>query len=144
MLICHISGWRVGWAIAPAFLASAIRNIHIRVTDSAPAPFQEAALIALRSPPEYYESLKRVRPQQYIRGDIVLVFILRSLLIVFLIFLSINRIINQNETILSSCLLELVSRYSLYLKVPSSYLLRFLIIAPYLMYVRSLLSSNKC
>ncbi|KAE9589479.1 hypothetical protein Lal_00000239 [Lupinus albus] len=54
-----VTGWRVGWAIAPAFLASAIRNIHAKVTDSAPAPFQEAALTALGSPPEYFESLKR-------------------------------------------------------------------------------------
>ncbi|CAL0320857.1 unnamed protein product [Lupinus luteus] len=54
-----VTGWRVGWAIAPAFLASAIRNIHAKVTDSAPAPFQEAALTALGSPLEYFESLKR-------------------------------------------------------------------------------------
>lgn len=54
------AGWRVGWAIAPAFIASAIRNIHVKITDSAPAPFQEAALTALRSPPEYFESLRRV------------------------------------------------------------------------------------
>ena len=50
----------MGWAIAPAFFASAIRNIHIKITDSAPAPFQEAALTALRSPPEYFENLRRV------------------------------------------------------------------------------------
>ncbi|MBA0768407.1 hypothetical protein Gotri_017209 [Gossypium trilobum] len=49
--------WRIGWAIAPASAASAIRNIHIRITDSAPAPFQEAALTALRSPIEYFETL---------------------------------------------------------------------------------------
>lgn len=54
-----VTGWRVGWAIAPAFFASAIRNIHIKITDSAPAPFQEAALTALRSPPEYFEKLRR-------------------------------------------------------------------------------------
>lgn len=54
------AGWRVGWAIAPAFIAAAIRNIHVKITDSAPAPFQEAALTALRSPPEYFESLRRV------------------------------------------------------------------------------------
>ncbi|KAK9733784.1 hypothetical protein RND81_04G092100 [Saponaria officinalis] len=54
-----VTGWRVGWAIAPACIADAIRNIHIRLTDSAPAPFQEAALIALQSPPDYYESLKQ-------------------------------------------------------------------------------------
>ncbi|KAK7269638.1 hypothetical protein RIF29_22372 [Crotalaria pallida] len=53
-----VTGWRIGWAIAPSFFASAIRNIHAKVTDSAPAPFQEAALTALRSPPEYYESLR--------------------------------------------------------------------------------------
>ncbi|KAL9318857.1 hypothetical protein ACSQ67_015374 [Phaseolus vulgaris] len=58
-----VTGWRVGWAIAPTFLASAIKKIHIRLTDCAPAPFQEAALSALRSPPEYFESLRSVRDQ---------------------------------------------------------------------------------
>ncbi|XP_014511164.1 uncharacterized protein LOC106769886 [Vigna radiata var. radiata] len=53
-----VTGWRIGWAIAPTFLASAIKNIHVRLTDCAPAPFQEAALSALRSPPEYFESLR--------------------------------------------------------------------------------------
>ncbi|XP_021722210.1 uncharacterized protein LOC110689735 [Chenopodium quinoa] len=53
-----VTGWRIGWAIAPACIADAIRNIHIRLTDSAPAPFQEAALVALQSPPQYYESLR--------------------------------------------------------------------------------------
>ncbi|XP_042012173.1 methionine aminotransferase-like isoform X1 [Salvia splendens] len=53
-----VTGWRVGWAIAPRCIASAIRNIHIRLTDSAPAPFQEAALTALRSPPSYFETLR--------------------------------------------------------------------------------------
>ncbi|GAA0169526.1 transaminase [Lithospermum erythrorhizon] len=54
-----VTGWRIGWAVAPACIASAIRNIHIRLTDSAPAPFQEAALIALRSTSEYFDSLKQ-------------------------------------------------------------------------------------
>lgn len=54
-----VTGWRIGWAIAPACMADAMRNIHIRLTDSAPAPFQEAALAALQSPPQYYESLKK-------------------------------------------------------------------------------------
>ncbi|KAG8484477.1 hypothetical protein CXB51_022849 [Gossypium anomalum] len=52
--------WRIGWAIAPASAASAIQNIHVRITDSAPAPFQEAALTALRSPIEYFETLRGV------------------------------------------------------------------------------------
>ncbi|KAK9161677.1 hypothetical protein Syun_008018 [Stephania yunnanensis] len=54
-----VTGWRVGWAIAPTSIASAIRNIHVKLTDSAPAPFQEAALTALDSPPEYFKSLRR-------------------------------------------------------------------------------------
>ncbi|KAK9672569.1 hypothetical protein RND81_12G109100, partial [Saponaria officinalis] len=67
-----VTGWRVGWAIAPACIADAIRNIHIRLTDSAPAPFQEAALTALQSPPDYYESLK----QDYeLRSNLVLEFL---------------------------------------------------------------------
>ncbi|KAK8928829.1 hypothetical protein KSP39_PZI017389 [Platanthera zijinensis] len=53
-----ISGWRIGWACAPANIASAIRNIHVKLTDSAPAPFQEAALTALKSSREYFQSLK--------------------------------------------------------------------------------------
>ena len=63
-LISHLScasGWRVGWAIGPSCIAFAIKNIHTKVTDSAPAPFQEAALTALTSPREYYKSLRRVR-----------------------------------------------------------------------------------
>ncbi|KAJ8749426.1 hypothetical protein K2173_025470 [Erythroxylum novogranatense] len=54
-----VTGWRVGWAIAPPCFASAIRNIHAKITDSAPAPFQEAALTALSSPQDYFESLRR-------------------------------------------------------------------------------------
>ncbi|XP_066386947.1 uncharacterized protein [Miscanthus floridulus] len=54
-----VTGWRLGWACAAASIASAIRNIHIKLTDSAPAPFQEAALIALTSTAGYYTSLKK-------------------------------------------------------------------------------------
>ncbi|KAI3515729.1 hypothetical protein L1887_14632 [Cichorium endivia] len=54
-----VTGWRVGWAIGPSCIASAIKNIHTKLTDSAPAPFQEAALTALKSQHEYYKLLKR-------------------------------------------------------------------------------------
>ncbi|KAK4418083.1 Kynurenine--oxoglutarate transaminase 1 [Sesamum alatum] len=54
-----VTGWRVGWAIAPTCIASAVRNFHVRITDCAPAPFQEAALAALRSPPAYFDVLRR-------------------------------------------------------------------------------------
>ncbi|KAK6941046.1 Aminotransferase, class I/classII, partial [Dillenia turbinata] len=50
--------WRIGSAIAASHFASAITNFHIRITDSAPAPFKEAALTALRCPSEHYETLR--------------------------------------------------------------------------------------
>ncbi|CAM8927470.1 unnamed protein product [Rhodiola kirilowii] len=53
-----ITGWRVGWAISTPAITSAVRNIHIKLTDSAPAPFQEAALTALKCPSEYYVLLR--------------------------------------------------------------------------------------
>ncbi|KAL0371504.1 UNVERIFIED_CONTAM: Kynurenine--oxoglutarate transaminase 1 [Sesamum angustifolium] len=53
--------WRMeNWlGSCPTCIASAVRNIHIRMTDCAPAPFQEAALAALRSPPAYFDRLRR-------------------------------------------------------------------------------------
>lgn len=71
LLLCYLSGWRIGWAIAPAFFALAIRNIHVKLTDSAPAPFQEAALTALRSPPDYYESLRKVGAEKLLLGFVM-------------------------------------------------------------------------
>ncbi|KAG0571922.1 hypothetical protein KC19_VG054100 [Ceratodon purpureus] len=54
-----VTGWRVGWAIAPANISAAIGNIHVKMTDSAPAPFQEAALVALQSTPSFFTQLKQ-------------------------------------------------------------------------------------
>jgi aspartate/methionine/tyrosine aminotransferase len=59
MSCANILGWRIGWVCAGANIAAAIINIHVKLTDSAPAPFQEAALIALTSTTDYYESLKQ-------------------------------------------------------------------------------------
>ncbi|KAF8672367.1 hypothetical protein HU200_049570 [Digitaria exilis] len=64
-----VTGWRIGWACAPASIASAIRNIHVKLTDSAPAPFQEAALTALTSTPDFYSSLKK---DYVVRRDFIL------------------------------------------------------------------------
>lgn len=64
-----VTGWRIGWACAAANIASAIRNIHVKLTDSAPAPFQEAALVALTSTPHYYTSLKK---DYAVRRDFIL------------------------------------------------------------------------
>ena len=52
-----VTGWRVGWAIAPPEATSSIRKVHDFLTVGAAAPLQEAGAVALRFPPEYYETL---------------------------------------------------------------------------------------
>ena len=52
-----VTGWRVGWAIAPAWLAGAIRKVHDFLTVGAPTPLQEAGVAALALPDEYYTRL---------------------------------------------------------------------------------------
>ncbi len=52
-----VTGWRVGWAIAPADLTAAIRKVHDFLTVGAAAPLQAAAAVALASPPAYYTDL---------------------------------------------------------------------------------------
>lgn len=52
-----VTGWRVGWAIAPAEIAGAIRKVHDFLTVGAAAPLQAAAASALQAPPEYYTRL---------------------------------------------------------------------------------------
>jgi aspartate/methionine/tyrosine aminotransferase len=52
-----VTGWRVGWTIAPPNITSAIRKVHDFLTVGAPAPLQEAGAVALSLPPSYYRSL---------------------------------------------------------------------------------------
>lgn len=52
-----VTGWRVGWAIAPPDLTEAIRRVHDFLTVGAPTPFQEAGAAALRLPDAYYQEL---------------------------------------------------------------------------------------
>lgn len=49
-----LTGWRVGYVIACPALTNAIRKVHDFLTVGAPAPLQEGAAIALRSPRSYY------------------------------------------------------------------------------------------
>jgi aminotransferase len=49
-----VTGWRVGWAIAPADLAGPIRKMHDFLTVGAPAPLQEAGVTALSMTDSYY------------------------------------------------------------------------------------------
>jgi aspartate/methionine/tyrosine aminotransferase len=52
-----VTGWRVGWAIAPPEVTSAIRKVHDFLTVGAAAPLQQAGALALRSPDSYYTQL---------------------------------------------------------------------------------------
>ena len=52
-----VTGWRVGWAVAPPAITNAIRKVHDFLTVGAPAPLQEAGAVALRLPASYYREL---------------------------------------------------------------------------------------
>jgi len=52
-----VTGWRVGWTIAPPALTGAIRKVHDFLTVGAPAPLQEAGALALSLPAAYYRDL---------------------------------------------------------------------------------------
>ncbi|HTL02314.1 MAG TPA: aminotransferase class I/II-fold pyridoxal phosphate-dependent enzyme [Vicinamibacterales bacterium] len=52
-----VTGWRVGWAIAPSDLAGPIRKMHDFLTVGAPAPLQEAGAVALAMPESYYTEM---------------------------------------------------------------------------------------
>ena len=52
-----VTGWRVGWAVAPPNITNAIRKVHDFLTVGAPAPLQEAGAVALGLPPSYYAEL---------------------------------------------------------------------------------------
>jgi aminotransferase len=52
-----VTGWRVGWAVAPEKVTNAIRKVHDFLTVGAPAPLQDAGAAALSLPGEYYAKL---------------------------------------------------------------------------------------
>lgn len=49
-----VTGWRVGWIIAPAQLMRGIRPVHDFLTVAAAAPLQEAGVVALQMPESFY------------------------------------------------------------------------------------------
>jgi aminotransferase len=53
-----VTGWRVGYCIAPPDITSAIRKVHDFLTVGAAAPLQAAGAYALSLPPEYYDALQ--------------------------------------------------------------------------------------
>lgn len=52
-----VTGWRVGWAIAPPEVTASIRKVHDFLTVGAAAPLQAAGAAALRFPESYYAHL---------------------------------------------------------------------------------------
>jgi aminotransferase len=53
-----VTGWRVGYVVAPAGITSAVRKVHDFLTVGAPTPFQEAAAHAIVSGNGYYATLR--------------------------------------------------------------------------------------
>ncbi|HEV2499114.1 MAG TPA: aminotransferase class I/II-fold pyridoxal phosphate-dependent enzyme [Terriglobia bacterium] len=53
-----VTGWRVGYAVAPPATSDAIRKMHDFITVGAPAPLQEAGAVALRMPESYYAKIR--------------------------------------------------------------------------------------
>jgi aspartate/methionine/tyrosine aminotransferase len=59
----NMTGWRLGYIIAPAEIIAGARKVHDFLTVGAAAPLQEAATVALQLPPSYYDAIQ----QDYIR-----------------------------------------------------------------------------
>jgi aspartate/methionine/tyrosine aminotransferase len=49
-----VTGWRVGWTVAPPEITAAIRKVHDFLTVGAAAPLQAAGAAAMALPPSYY------------------------------------------------------------------------------------------
>jgi len=64
-----VTGWRVGWVLAPPDITSSVRKVHDFLTVGAAAPLQYAGATALNAGQEYYERLAR---DYAVRRDILL------------------------------------------------------------------------
>jgi aspartate/methionine/tyrosine aminotransferase len=53
-----VTGWRVGYVLAPPAITNAIRKVHDFLTVGAAAPLQAAGAYALSLPPAYYDHLQ--------------------------------------------------------------------------------------
>jgi aminotransferase len=70
----HVTGWRVGYAVACPELTDAVRRCHDFLSGVAPTPFQDAVISALRFGEDYYVRLK----EHYDRKRALLVNVLRQ------------------------------------------------------------------
>lgn len=64
-----VTGWRVGYCIAPPDITSGIRKVHDFLTVGAAAPLQAAGAYALSLAPEYYD---RLQAEYRARRDLLL------------------------------------------------------------------------
>ncbi len=55
-----VTGWRVGWVIAPPDLTNSIRKVHDFLTVGAASPLQQAGITALEFSDDYFEQLARM------------------------------------------------------------------------------------
>ena len=53
-----ITGWRLGYIIAPPYIANVAKKVHDFLTVGAAAPLQEAAVTGLRFGADYYKGLQ--------------------------------------------------------------------------------------
>lgn len=53
-----LTGWKVGWAIAPPRLTQGIRAAHQFMTFTTPTPVQHGTVAALGAPPSFYQDLR--------------------------------------------------------------------------------------
>ena len=53
-----VTGWRLGYVLAPPELSNAIRKVHDFLTVGAPAPLQEASAVAMEQADDYYPELR--------------------------------------------------------------------------------------
>ena len=66
-----ITGWRLGYIIAPAHIADAAKKVHDFLTVGAAAPLQEAAVTGLRFGDDYYKKLQNTYTEKrnlFLRG----------------------------------------------------------------------------
>ncbi|MBV8895186.1 MAG: aminotransferase class I/II-fold pyridoxal phosphate-dependent enzyme [Acidobacteriaceae bacterium] len=59
-----VTGWRVGWVIAPPELTGSIRKVHDFLTVGAASPLQQAGVTALQLPDGYYSALAQTYQQK--------------------------------------------------------------------------------
>ena len=52
-----VTGWRVGWVLAPPDLCNSIRKVHDFLTVGAASPLQAAGVVALTLPDKYYHEV---------------------------------------------------------------------------------------